>query len=228
MPSVLSVDEMYKIEQDILNKNQKGYFPPEQFARLNNQTQYDYLNSLLGDIRKYMNGRPIPPAAWGMTARVRESLTPFIQPPTTLTVNPATGIADNPPDYEMWDAMYWGVYKQRVKFIQQGRLASHINSAINPINRNPIFMSIYTGFEIYPNNIGTTQLSYIRSPKEIRWGYTNDIYGRPIYNPATSTNPEWQRMDVMEIIARTMRIMGVNLQVAEVSQYAEQIKNTGT
>lgn len=228
MPAVLSVDDMYKIEQDILNKNQKGYFPPDQFNRLNTQVQYDYLNSLLGDIRKYMPGRPIPPAAWGMTARIRESLTPFIQPPTTLTIDPITGLADNPPDYEMWDAMYWGVYKQRVKFIQQGRLDSHLNSTINPVSRNPIFLSVYRGFQIYPTTIGTTQLSYIRSPRAITWGYSSDIYGRPIYNPAISSDPEWQREDVMEIIARVMRIMGVNLQAAEVSQYAETIKNTGT
>lgn len=227
MPASLSADEMYKIEQLILNKNQNGYFPPEQFDIVNNQAQYDYLNTLLGDFRKYQVGRPIPPVAWGQTAKIRQSLTPFVQPPTTLTVNGTTGLAAYPPDYEMWDAMYWGIYKQPVKFIQQGRLASHLNSSINPISRNPAFLSIYTGFQIYPTNIGTTDLSYIRTPRNIHWGSDPDIYGRKIYNAATSSDPEWDRVDCIQIIVRAMRMMGVNLQAPEVNQYAEQIKNVG-
>jgi hypothetical protein len=228
MPAEISVDEMYQIEKLIINNNQNGNLSPEKFNIINEQAQYDYLNSLLGDIRKYSLGRPVPPAAWGMTARIRESLTPFIQPPTTISVNGTTGIANNPPDYEMWDAMYWGIYKNRVKFIQQGRLDSHINSTINPISRNPVFLSIYNGFQVYPNSIGNVALSYIRSPRPIRWGYTLDVNGRAVYNAALSSQPQWQREDIIEVIMRAMRMMGVNLQAAQVIQYAEQIKNQGT
>lgn len=227
MPATLTVNEMYLIEQDILYKNQNGYLDPEQFDRINNQAQFDYLNSVLGDVRKYVIGRPIPAAAWGMTARVRESLTPFVTLPVTIAVNAGTGVALNPPDYEMWDAMYWGTTQQRVKFIQQGRLASHVNSTINPIENNPVFLSIDTGFIVYPHNIGNIQLSYIRTPGTIHWGYIEDPDGVPVYDPLTSTDPEWQRFDCMQIIVRAMDIMGVGLQVAQVTQYANQIKNVG-
>jgi hypothetical protein len=233
MAATLSVNEMYLIEQDILNKNQNGYLDPEQFDRINNQAQFDYLNSILGDVRKYVIGRPIPAAAWGMTARVRESLTPFITTPISIIVDPVTGIATDPSDYEMWDAMYWGPTRKRVKFIQQGRLASHVNSTVNPIVKNsivknPIFIRVEEGFTVYPFNIGTVELSYIRTPQTIHWGYDEDPDGgEPIYNPATSTNPEWQRIDCMQIIARAMDIMGVSLQAAQVAQYANNIKNVG-
>lgn len=227
MPASLSADDMYKIEQLILNKNQNGYFPPAQFNLVNNQAQYDYLEFLLGDFRKYQVGRPIPPVAWGQSARIRQSLTPFVQPPTTLNIDPATGRTLYPPDYEMWDAMYWSIYKQPVKFIQQGRLASHINSSINPVSRNPVFLSIYRGFQVYPTNIGATEISYIRTPKNITWGSTSDIYGRLVYNPALSADPEWDRVDCIQIITRAMRMMGVNLQAEQVNQYAEQIKGGG-
>lgn len=227
MPAEISVDEMFRIEKLIINSNQNGNLTPDKFNLINEQAQYDLLEYLLGDLRRYQHGRPIPPVAWGMTARVRESLTPFIQPPTTLTVDGSTGIALWPPNYEMWDAMYWGIYKQRVKFIQQGRLDSHVNSAISPVSRNPVFLSVYRGFQVYPIDIGTTQLSYIRTPRAIRWGYTNDIYNRQVYNPLTSSQPQWNREDILQIIVRAMRMMGVNLQAVQVSQYADQIKNQG-
>jgi len=227
MSAVLSVDEMYSIEKNILNKNQNGNFPPDVFNRFNNQAQYDYMSSLLGDIRKYSLGRPIPPSAWGMTARIRESLTPFIYAPVTIPVNATTGNALLPSDYEMWDAAYWGSNMDRVKFIQQGRLYSHLNSRINPIARNPVFMSIYNNLTVYPKNIGTINLSYIRTPAEIVWAYKLDINGRAVYDPINSVDPEWQRMDCMQIMARALRMMGVNLSAAQVSQYAESIKTTG-
>lgn len=227
MPAEMTVDELYKIEQLIINNNQNGNLTPDRFNLINEQAQYDYMEFLLGDFRKYTPGRPIPPVAWGMTGRIRQSLTPFIQPPTTLNVDPITGLTSYPPEYQMWDAMYWGIYKERVKFIQQGRLASHLNSRINPVSRNPVFLSVYRGFQIYPTNIGTTQISYIRTPRPIRWSYTLDVNGRPVYNAATSSNPEWNREDMLQIIVRAMRMMGVNLQAAQVSQYAEQVKNNG-
>jgi hypothetical protein len=225
MSAVLSVDEMYSIEKDILNKNQNGNFPPDRFNRLNNQGQFDYMEFLLGDLRKYSLGRPIPPTAWGMTARIRESLTPFILPPTTIAVNSTTGEATLPGDYEMWDAMNWGANMDRVKFIQQGRLYSHLNSKINPIERNPVFLSVKDNLTVYPKSIGSVSLSYIRTPATINWGFTLDLNGRPVYDSATSTNPEWQRVDCMEIMARALRMMGVNLSAAQVSQFANEIKN---
>ena len=225
MSAVLSVDDMYSIEKDVLNKNQNGYFSPARFNRLNNQAQFDYMDYLLGEFTKYQPGRPIPPVAWGMTARVRESLTPFILAPTTLSVNATTGAVVLPDDYEMWDAAYWGDTMNRVKFIQQGRLYSHLNSSINPITTNPVFMSVKDELIVYPNSIGSIKLSYIRTPAQINWAYTLDSNGRPVYDAANSTDPEWQRFDCIQVMVRALRIMGVNLSAAQVSQYAEQIKN---
>lgn len=225
MAAEITVNEMYEIERLIINKNQNGTLTPERFNLTNEQAQYDYMEYLLGDFRRYVMGRPIPPVAWGMTARIRQSLTPFIQPPTTLSVDPISGIALNPTGYEMWDAMYWSIYRKRVKFIQQERLDSHINSTINPISRNPVFLSIYNGFQIYPFDIGTTYLSYIRSPRPIRWGYTLDSNNRPVYDPATSSDPEWHRQDIIQVMVRALAMIGVNLQAQQVTQYVDKIKN---
>lgn len=227
MPAVMTVDECYRLMQYTLNKNQQGYLSPQQFNMVVNQAQFSYFNYLMGEFQRYQPGRPISNVEWGQNAHIRERLTPFVQPPTTLSVDPSTGNAPYPPDYEMWDAMYYGIYKKPVKFIQQDRLASHLNSYIRPIAQNPAFLSIYTGFTVYPNNIGTTQLSYIRTPRAINWNSTTDIYGRPIYTATGSADPEWRREDMLQIIVRALAIVGVNLQAPMVSQYAEQIKQGG-
>jgi hypothetical protein len=227
MPAQMTVNEVYQLMQYTLNKNQQGYLSPQQFSLVINQAQFSYFNYLLGEFQKYQPGRPIAPVEWGQSAQLRERLTPFIQPPSALNVDPATGNAPYPTDYEYWDAMYYGIYKKPVKFIQQDRLASHLNSYIRPIATNPVFLSIYTGFTVYPTDIGTTELSYIRTPKSINWSYTTDIYGRPVYSPIGSVDPEWRREDMLQIISRALSIVGVNLQAPAVAQYAENIKNLG-
>lgn len=227
MPATFSVDEWYSLVNFILNKNQQGNLPPDKFNITGDQASWSYFSYLIGEYQKYQPGRPIAPVEFGLNAHIRESLTPFIQPFSTLTINAGTGQTPYPIDYEMWDAMYWGIYKQSVKFIQQNRLSSHINSQINPISRNPIFFSIYRGFEVWPHNIGTTELSYIRTPQRAQWNYTTDIYGRPVYNPATSQDPQWRRKDMFEIISRQLGMIGVNLQAPAVENYANMIKQGG-
>lgn len=223
----MSVDDMYSLIQYVLNKNMQGNLPPDKFNLIINQASFSYFNYLLGEYQRYQPGRPIAPVEFGHGAHIRESLTPFIQQPSTLTIDPATGRTPYPTDYEMWDAMYWGIYKQPVKFIQQDRLGSHLNSSVRPISTNPVFLSIYRGFQLYPISIGQTELSYLRTPKNIQWNYINDIYGRPIYNAATSQNPDWRRKDIYQVITRALEMVGVNLQAPMVEQYATQIKNIG-
>lgn len=227
MPAVMTVDECYRLMQYTLNKNQQGYLSPQQFNMVINQAQFSYFNYLMGEFQRYQPGRPMAPVEWGQNAHIRERLTPFVQPPSTLTIDATTGNMPYPDNYEMWDAMYWGANKKPVKFIQQDRLASHLNSYIRPIATNPVFLSIYTGFEVHPTTVGTTQLSYIRTPTSINWNNTTDIYGRPIYTPAGSTDPQWRREDMLQIIVRALQFVGVNLQAPMVSQYAEQIKQGG-
>lgn len=227
MPATMTVDEVYSLMNYILNKNQQGNLPPSSFNQVINQAQFGYLNHLLGEFQKYMPGRPMSPVEFGGSAQIRQRLTPFIQQPTTLAINAITGFTPYPPDYEMWDAMYWGIYRERVKYIQQDRLGVHLKSQISPVTRNPVFLSIYTGFEVYPHTIGTTELSYIRTPPNIAWNFTNDIYGRPVYSPATSVNPGWDKIDMMEIISRALAMTGVNLQSQAVEQYSQMIKNAG-
>jgi len=226
MPAAMTVDETYNLMLFVIKKNQQGDLPPDSFNNIINVAQFSYLNYLLGEFQKYQPGRPIAPVEFGMNAQLRQRLMPFIQPPTTLSID-SLGLTPFPPDYEMWDAMYWGIYKQRVKFIQQDRLDMHLNSRLNPVTRNPVFMSIYNGFQLYPTSIGQTQLSYIRTPPTIKWGYTEDIYRRPIYEPSLSTNPSWVREDMLQIIVRALSLLGVNLSAPQVEQYSQIVKNQG-
>ena len=223
----MSVDEVYRLINYIIRKNQNGTLTPSDFNNVINVAQTSYMNYLLGEFQKYLPGRPMAPATFGQNEYIRQRLTPFITTPVTLTIDASTGVAPYPADYAASDAMHYGAYNRRVKYIQQDRLDTHLNSRINRISSHPVYLQIYDGLQFYPINLGTAKFSYIKQPTTIHWASTPDIYGRNIYNPGSSTDPAWYDLDMMQIITRALLMVGVNLQVGAVQQYAQTIKNIG-
>jgi hypothetical protein len=124
----------------------------------------------------------------------------------------------------------WGMYGvYNIRFVNQPRLASFWGSAIDPITEdgNHIYTLREAGIQFYPEHIGLARMSYVRTPPSIVWGYTEDSNGIPQWNPATSQNPVWGDTDCLQIIVRALRLVGVNLSSAAISQYANEVKMQG-
>lgn len=215
----------YQIIQFTVNKNQNGYISPDQYKLIINQGQRDYMKYLIGEVQTYMPGRPIAKVELGNSQRVLRSLAPFIPLPATLAIN-SSGVAPWPSGMEEVVAMYTDSM-DRIRFVQQDSLWSYLNSVIDPVATNPIYLISLNSFQFYPNDLGTAKISYISTPGDIVWAYTLDSNGRPIYDPLNSIAPAWADTDMMEVIARALRLVGVNLQAADVSTYANEVKNIG-
>jgi hypothetical protein len=222
----MDINQVYEIMKYAIRKNQNGNLNPDSFGLVINQAQWSYTDYLLGSFQKYTPGRPWAAVEFGQNEDVRQRLSPFIPTPVTLSID-VNGRSSYPAGYLNSDAMWYGIYKRRVKYIQQDRIDSHLNSYIDPIATNPVYLIDEAGFQFYPTNLGTAQLSYIKQPDSLVWGYTNDIYGRPIYNPGTSVQPQWLDLDMLQIIVRALAIVGVNLQLNVVEQYSQLIKAGG-
>jgi len=222
----MNVNQTYEVMQYAVAKNiQQGYLSPDDFYTVINTAQRSYLDYLLGQYQRYQLKRPVAPVEFGLNQRIRQSIVPLIYG-TILTVN-SQGVAAYPSDYEYTDAM-WDVYNiYNIRFIQQDRQDAWVHSSIDPVVSNPVYLINHEGFQFYPNGIGQAKMSYVRTPPSIVWGYTVDGNGVPVWNPATSQNPVWSESDMMQIIVRALALVGVSLQASVVSQYAEQIKQSG-
>ena len=215
----------YKIIDFVSNKFQNGDVSPDEYNLIINTAQNEYLNYLLGEFQQFQPGKPASRVQYSMTEATRQRVTPFIAPPAILTVDP-TGLSPYPGDYVQADAMYDSNLK-RIRFVPQNKLYSILESVIDPVGTNPVFLIMSSGFQFYPITIGSAKLSYIRKPATILWSSTPDGNGRPVYNAGGSTAPEWGDVDMMDIISRALRMVGVNLSATDISQYANEIKNTG-
>ena len=188
--------------------------------------QDGYLDYLLGEYQKYQPTRPFSPVEFSGNQRIRTSIAPLIYS-TILPVNSTTGIANYPSDFEEVDAM-WSLYNiYRIRFAQQDWLWSIKNSRIDPIEDNPVFYLNEAGINFLPVTVGTMRMSYVRKCPPIFWGYDEDADGIPVYNSAKSQQPVWSDTDMHQIIVRALALVGVNLQLGVVQQYAEVIKQGG-
>lgn len=204
---------------------QQGYVAPDDVNIALQQAQLSFTDYLLGEFQTYASGRPIPRVQFGMNESVRQRLTPLIGLPVTLTID-GTGFAPYPSDYQQMDAMTT-INQNRIRFVPQHKKYSYINSQIDPVATNPIYLIVDNGFQFYPITLGQAVLSYVKTPPAIVWGYIPDANGLPVYNPATSTDPVWYDIDCYEIISRALKIFGVNMDVPMLVQYGDQIQKQG-
>lgn len=226
----MDVNECYRVMSYCVAKNRsQGYLSPDDFNLVINQGQRMYLDFLLGEYQKYQLQRPITVVEFGQNERIRDSISPLIYS-AILPINSTTGIAPRPSDYEYPDAM-WGVYGfYNIRFIQQDRQESYLHSAIDPVITNPVYLIRHEGFQFFPDRpFGENQakMSYVRNPPSIVWGEGRDSNNRPVYNPAISQQPIWSNTDIFQVIVRSLSLVGVNLQLGVVMQYANDIKNNG-
>ena len=220
----MGINEMYQICQYAINKAQNGYLTPSQFNLLANQAQTSFQDYLLGEFQQYQYGRPQARVNYSQNSDTRQRLTPFIIE-ATLTVD-GNGLVNYPTDYLQTDAMRTTDF-DRIRFVQQDSLYSYIQSEIDPVATNPIYLLNDAGFQFYPKNIGTATLTYIKIAPDMIWGYTLDNNGRPIFAPAYSTEPLWYDIDKLEIVARILKLVGVSLQAGQVEQYANMVTTQG-
>ena len=223
----MDVNQCYQVMLFALAKNkQQGYFSPDDFYTCINTAQRSYLDYLLGEYQKYQVRRPIAVVEIGQNERIQQSLAPLIYG-AILNPNTSTGIAPFPDDHEYPNAM-WGVYGYyNIRFAKQETIDSFIHSTIDPVVQNPVYLIQHEGFHFFPENIGLTRLSYIRTPPSIVWGYTKNSNDQNVYDPLKSQQPVWGETDILEIIVRGLQLAGVNLQLGVVLQYAQEVKNNG-
>ena len=221
----MNVNDMYRICQFAINKAQNGYLTPSEFNLTINQAQVSYQDYLLGEFQQYQPGRPQARINYSQNENIRQRLTPLLAT-AAVAVNAGTGAVAYPNDYVQADSLLTSTL-QRVRYTQQDSLYSYYNSTIDPIATNPIYMITSTGFQFYPITIGTVTLSYVKKAPDIVWAYTT-VSGRPVYNPPpASVNPVWADVDLLEIIARALKLIGLNLQDGQLQQYANQVTQQG-
>jgi hypothetical protein len=209
-----------------IKKSMNGDFTRTEYNDVINMAQRSYQSYLIGQLQQYQYGHPQARVQYSQNEVAYQKITPLIYSGYALTID-ANGNSSYPDNYCITDSMLTSTGNSRIRPCMQKQLYSTLDSSIDPVATNPIYLIENNRFQFYPITQATAKLNYIRNCPDIVWGYTLDSNGREVYNQASSTDPVWDDIDMMEIIVRALSLVGCNLQLNVVSQYANDIKKGG-
>ncbi len=221
----MTIDQAFQTARLIYNKSAGGgNLSPAQFNLAAHVYQISILNDLLGNEQQYQPGMPVPKTGFSINQKNREELRPITKAFQTLTVT--AGLAAYPSDYIYYDTMTT-VAGLLIPEATPDEVAILNQSQIKPPSAQyPKFSLFEDGIRIYPNSLPQIKLSYVRQPVTPVWNYTL-VNNEPVYaatggiiGDGNSHNWELSELVHLRILMRVLQAFGLNLSLADVTQYA--------
>lgn len=161
------------------------------------------------------------------TEEVSELLKIYLKQQTTAV--PLTGVLPYPSDYQHLTALrkYYVNPKGVGRMIQIEEIKEtawgfiQASSLREPTLRFPKYNEFSSTIRFLPRNIGIIEIDYFKTPVQPIWGYTI-VSGRPVYDPLTSVNFEFQQYSTNAVAAVFLSLQGVNLRDSELEQFAQE------
>ncbi len=109
-----------------------------------------------------------------------------------------------------------------VRIYNEDEFITALNSQLRPVSlQKPIGRYTSTGVSIYPQSQQTGFYNYLKRPATPVYGY-NQV-GRVItYDPNTSIQLEWEDSYINNIISRSLKYVGINMEEKSISDFANQ------
>lgn len=221
-----SVDNIYSYTKFLTNKNQAGGISSTDLFNAWNGEQAMLHQDVVGRWQKQSNTKT------GIMSGLIEDevtismLSPFIVPVVNIAI--AGGLGFKPADYIYGLALR--INKAKVFSVNHDMIASVIDDVIDPpsIPDNKYYYTEYLSyFSFQPPAATAFDLDYVAETTDIVWGFTLDGQGRPVYNPATSVQPKWNKNTTIEITRRTLKSFGLHFDSREFENFGESNIQTG-
>jgi hypothetical protein len=220
----MNINQAIQLVRFILNKDQNGNITGDNFNLMAPIAQMSVLQDRLGNIKKYQPGSPIPNYGFSVSQKAREELMPLMVKPTTTAV--AAGLAAYPGNYLYYNTLETAAGKL-ITEATQDEIVELNNSAITPPSTMfPKFVMHSDGFYIYPTSITSIKISYIRKPETPIWAYTISN-NEEVYDAGNSQDFELNETTHFEIVMQILQMSGVNLNMLQVTQYAQAMEAQG-
>jgi hypothetical protein len=207
-------------------KASRGFISPEQVDGALDQAQLTLFMKRLGNPNEYARGQAIPRMGLWVSKKIQDDLRQFVTPLATIQLT-VDGVYQLPADYVGFNAMV--VDGGTVRDTTADKLANILNSQIEPPTKtNPVIVEMGNAIQVYPNDATGLKFSYLRLPKKPKLGYEPTGNGRGIVvNEEYSTDIEWPKMLVNELIMGTLNLLAIPVKDNYVQQVSEMKQQQG-
>ena len=223
----------------MVDKYQGTYLTPNDFNMAINAAQKQYLNFLTGETAEFNQGNRRPSGGFSNDVTTGGSLSNFLKE-GSLTIS--SQLAAQPADFYKISAMRTSDDDYAVKRVGADKIYAYINNPIDaPTSTDPIYTEIGTNFKFWPASLANAKIVYFKRPADAVWAYYVDDSGNAIYVATGGSAPvgktlipstgsvqlEWPENDHMDIVYRTLGIIGINLKDGDLIRVSQTVKNDG-
>ena len=179
----ININGVYKTVLSVLNKEQRGYITPDEFNKISKQVQLALLDQALMKYNKDINSESLSMNAEGygdVVQGTQEKIDEFYKTGTLASYS--SGVGTLPTD--IYKIIEVNTSNTNIEQVDKNRW-SYVNSTpmLTPTSDFPIYYKTSTQLNILPNTTSNPTVSYIKVPKDPRWGYSiNSTYGTNIYD----------------------------------------------
>lgn len=222
-----SIDTLRQFTLFLIRKNQSAGITFSEFQNVFNAEQRTYMNDLLGPFQQQQRPKSVSQQT-GLIQNetIIQKLSPFIKP-YDLPIVSSKGYKPGDFIYEM--GMRIDAY--RATRVNHDQIYAAENDVIDPPDASAgtyYFTEYLNYFMFLPAGLTKTgKLDYVGEPTDAIWAYTINAYGRQIYDPVNSVQPLWDGISLVEIVKRSLRMLGVSFKDDDFEQFAEGTIVTG-
>lgn len=232
-----NVSDLYNFINFIADKNRRGYLSPEEISQALSTAQVDLWNYYWGlpqTAQALKGGAPNPD--YGSNQLTIDALSPFrARTQVTPSSNGIIYMSDQGVSYQIPDFGHFiGMFKINTSTNEISGVDQYLNSEIvevlkstlYPVTQaNQVFVFENDLIQLYPRtsmpNGYAAEVHYIALPTDVVINYT--VTGNTItINNSTSIPPRFDSTYWVELVARALPYVGVNLSAQEVQALANQ------
>lgn len=93
-----------------------------------------------------------------------------------------------------------------------------------PTKQFPKYTEFNSEYRVLPRDIGVIMLDYFKTPQFPVWGF-NVVNNRPVYDPLTTVNFEWDSFAIGEVLSAFLMLLGISIKDGELSAFANDYLN---
>ena len=217
----INVDTVYKTVLLILNQQQRGYMTPDEFNKVATQVQLNIFEKYEDDLNQQYRMPQNDTEYANRVKNIEDNLQFFQRTGATAYVGPHFTLT--PTDiYRLGTVFYNST--ELTQYAQRNEVTQLLLSPLTqPTTTFPIYLYENDTLFVYPTTIQTgVTISYLKTPVDIVWAYTQGSLGQYIYNAGTSTNFELNVSEQTNVITRILAYAGIIINDPTIIQTATQ------
>tara|TARA_Y100000593_G_C4265930_1_gene314755 strand:+ start:137 stop:874 length:738 start_codon:yes stop_codon:yes gene_type:complete len=220
----VSADTIYQRVLALANKEQRGYITPQEFNLFANQAQREILDQYFYDINQWGRQSGNDTEYSDMLSVITEKLSCLNVLLPNQTVDNGVICISN--DIYKLGSVFVNDTQVEVEEVNHNEYQRmNLTPLTKPSLSRPIYVNRIDGLNIYPNSIGSVDISYIKQPAKVDWGYVM-VNDKALYNDNITVDFELHSSEESELVYRILAYAGIAIKQPDLVSSAVSLEST--